>query len=493
METENNKTNVMIVTFAIFIATFMTAIEGTIVSTAMPTIVGSLHGMAIMNWVFAIYLLTNAMTTPIYGKLTDRIGRKPIFIFGTIIFIIGSSLCGLSQNMLQLIIFRAIQGVGAGAIMPVALTIIADIYPPEKRAKLLGINSAAWGIASIIGPLFGGFIVDTLSWHWIFLINVPIGLILILLIIFFLVEPKIARQQTSLDISGCLSLMGVLLLVLYGFQMLEGSNGKIWLSIASFTGSLLLFFLFIHFEKHAQDPVISLDLFKNSTFVVVNIVAALVSGFLIGIDVYMPMWMQGVLGVKAAMGGLALAPMSITWIGGSFLAGRFMEKHSTKQILQIGLVIILLGALLLVTLPITTPFWTFFFISTLLGAGFGITLTSTTVTAQSSVERTMLGVATSFNTLVRTLGQTIMVSIFGVALNHQIDQEIAGKKDLEITSEMMNRLVDPKTVSSLPRESIGVLKEILYLGLHHVYVIGTFLLVLALIFNQIQKKEKKKS
>lgn len=157
------KTNVKFVTICLFIATFMTAIEGTIVTTAMPTIIGSLHGIGIMNWVFSIYLLTNAMLTPIYGKLADKIGRKPVFTIGILIFILGSSLCGLSQTMITLIIARTIQGVGAGAILPVSLTILADLYPINKRAKIMGLNNASWGIASVFGPLAGGFIVDTFS------------------------------------------------------------------------------------------------------------------------------------------------------------------------------------------------------------------------------------------------------------------------------------------------------------------------------------------
>lgn len=163
-----SKRNIILVTIALFVATFMCAIEGTIVSTAMPTIVGDLRGVALMNWVFSIFLLTNAIATPIYGKLADSIGRKPIFMIGTTIFIIGSVMSGLSNSMIILIFWRAIQGIGGGAILPVANTIIADIYPLEKRAQVLGLNSSAWGIASVIAPLLGGFIVDNLSWHWIF-------------------------------------------------------------------------------------------------------------------------------------------------------------------------------------------------------------------------------------------------------------------------------------------------------------------------------------
>lgn len=279
------ETNVKLVTVSVFVATFMTAIEGTIVSTAMPTIVGSLHGMEIMNWVFSIYLLTNAMLTPIYGKLADKIGRKPVFMIGIIIFILGSSLCGFAQDMLTLIIARAIQGVGAGAILPVALTIIADMYSLDKRAKILGLNSAAWGIASIFGPLAGGFIVDTVGWHWIFFINVPIGLVLLGLISIFLVEPKRERTKMPMDILGSVTLMAVLLTLLLGFQMIS-DNGFTLVTFSCLSLSVLFFVAFVMIEKRAQDPVIDLHLFNQPTFVLVNLIAALISGFLMGIDVY---------------------------------------------------------------------------------------------------------------------------------------------------------------------------------------------------------------
>lgn len=486
---KRKETNVVVVTTAIFIATFMTAIEGTIVSTAMPTIVGSLHGLSIMNWVFSIYLLTNAMMTPIYGKLADRIGRKPVFIVGILIFIIGSSLCGLAQNMIQLIIFRAIQGIGAGAILPVALTIIADIYPIEKRAKILGLNNAAWGIASVVGPLFGGFIVDAFSWHWIFLINVPIGIVLIGLIMVYLVEPKVEKQKSSVDILGSLSLMGVLLTLLYGFQSLGGTNGFQWQTVVYFVLAIGLFIGFIYVEKRAEDPVISLDLFKDKTFIVVNLVAALVSGFLMGVEVYIPMWMQGILGMKAALGGLALAPMSITWILGSFLAGKLMTKYVMKHTLFLGLILILFGATFLALTPMATPYWVFLVVSPVLGVGMGLTITTTTVQAQSTVKKEMLGVATSFNTLARTVGQTIMISVFGVVLNGRMNAQLAAHPNGNIDQDMLNQLVNPHTAGSLPVESLKPLKNILYNGLHSVYMVGVVLILVALIVNQLQKKE----
>ncbi|QIL46056.1 MFS transporter [Vagococcus coleopterorum] len=489
MGVKKRETNVKVVTLTVFIAIFMTAIEATIVSTAMPTIAGQLKGGEIMSWVFSIYLLTNAMMTPIYGKLVDRVGRKPVFLFGIVVFIIGSSLCGLSGSMLQLIIFRAIQGIGAGAIMPVAMTIIADIYPLDKRAKILGLSSAFWGIASVVGPLCGGFIVDTIGWHWIFFVNVPIGILLVILTMVFLVEPKSEHKKQPVDYAGSLTLMLLLLALLYGFQTLSEPGGASLATYLCFAAVLIFGLLFVKIERKATDPVISLDLFANKTFMIINLIAALVSGFLMGVDVYIPMWMQGVLGLPAALGGMALAPLSFTWVIGSFVAGRLLEKTTTKRALTIGLSIIIIGGIALARVPVTTPFWIFCIISAWTGIGLGITITSTTVKAQSSVDADSIGVATSFNTLCRTLGQTIMISIFGVVLNNHYNKEIAAQSALGLKRDMIDQLSDHESFSQLAADVVEPLRNILYTGLHNVYFVGIILLIVAFIFNQFQKSE----
>ena len=471
------ETNVNLVTISVFIATFMTAIEGTIVTTAMPTIVGSLHGMEIMNWVFSIYLLTNAMLTPIYGKLADKVGRKPIFIFGTLLFIIGSLFCGLSQTMMGLIAARAVQGMGDGAMMPVALTIIGDLYTIEKRAKVLGLNSSAWGIASVFGPLAGGFIVETISWHWIFFINVPIGLLLMVLIWLYLNEPQREHESKPMDLFGSFSLMAMLVALLLGFQLL-GDQGFTPVVIGLLIGSLLLLFLFIAAEKRAKDPVIMLHLFANPLFVVVNLAAALASGFLMGIDVYIPMWMQGVLGLNAAVGGLVLAPLSLVWMVGSFLASKWMTQMATNWVLRIGLLIASLGGAWLWLMPFESNFLWFFAISTVIGVGLGITMTTSTVSAQNSVSRDQLGVATSFNTLVRTIGQTVMVAVFGLLINGVTQREL-NATNLTNDADIMNKLVNPQTAKNIASELITPLRKILYEGLHQVYFVGLLLVVVA--------------
>lgn len=481
------QTNKTIVTIAIFVATFMTAVEGTIVTTAMPTIVGSLHGIEIMNWVFSIYLLTNAMLTPIYGKLADKVGRKPIFILGTAIFIIGSALCGVSNTMMTLIISRAIQGIGAGAMMPVALTILADLYDAEKRAKMLGLNSTAWGVASVVGPLAGGFIVDTIGWHWIFFINVPIGLLLIGMILIFLVEPVRGQETKKMDFLGSFFLMLTLLSLLLAFQYLS-DVGFQWSVGALLLLAVVALTAFVAVEKKAEDPVISLELFKNHLFVVVNVVAALASGFLMGVEVYIPMWMQGVLGLSAGIGGLVLAPLSILWVWGSSLASNWMRTKNIHWVLSISLLIVFVGGTGLFLVPTQTPFALFFLITAVTGIGMGATTVTSTIVSQNSVSSSQLGMATSFNTLVRTIGQTVMVSVFGITLN-MVTSERLEQAALTSDPDIMNKLVNPQTAKLLSEDLLLSLRSVLYQGLHVVYGFAVFLILFALIFTQTLRKK----
>lgn len=484
--TKKKETNVKIVTICIFIATFMTAIEGTIISTALPRIVGSLEGIEIMNWVVSIYLLTNAMMTPIYGKLIDKIGRKPVFLVGILIFIIGSALSGMSQSMIQLIIFRAIQGVGSGSIVPVSLTIIADLYPVEKRANILGLNSAAWGIASIVGPLAGGFIVDTFSWHWIFLINVPIGIVLMGLFWVYMVEEDFEVNKDKIDFAGSFFMLIMLISLLFGFQTV--SKGFSVITLISFAIFIVTLIIFIKVEKRVKDPIISLDLFKNKTYVAVNLMAALIAGYLMAVEVYIPTWMQTVVGKSAMLGGIVLAPMSVIWMVGSFISGKSMKKYNSRQIILMGLVPLLVAGVGLIFVTPETPYSLFLLYSLIFGIGFGITMTILTVLAQSTVDASQVGVATSVFTLSRTLGQTVMISIFGLVVNTTMHSAIATKKDSGITEQMMNDVINPDKIQNIPSELIGDLRLILSDGIHNVFVLGFGLVIIAVVLNQFKKK-----
>lgn len=307
---EKEKTNKGMVTLALFIATFLSAVEGTIVSTAMPTIVGDLEGISIMNWVFSIFLLTSTLTTPIYGKLADNIGRKPVFIAGLIIFLTGSVLSGFSASMPQLIIWRAIQGIGAGAILPISNTIIADIYPPEKRAQIMGINNSAWGIASVVAPLLGGLIVDNFTWRWVFFINLPFGLLSMILTLMFLKEDKRATEG-HLDIWGIVWLSMTISGILYGVELLNKAHINWLMIVVVAIVAVVGLLLFIKREKRAADPIILLDLFKNKTFVIQNFAVGMMAIFLIAYEVYVPSWTQGILGLPATFAGFATTPSSI--------------------------------------------------------------------------------------------------------------------------------------------------------------------------------------
>ncbi len=484
---KNKPTNVVLVTIALFVATFMSAVEGTIVSTAMPTIVGELHGVTLMNWIFSIYLLTNSLATPIYGKLSDRIGRKPVFLFGLAVFTFGSMMSGLSNSMLTLILWRAVQGIGAGTIMPVSFTIIADIYPFEKRAQIMGLNGSAWGIASVVAPLLGGFIVDQLSWHWVFFINIPIGLITIFLISLYLHEPKQKAATDPMDVAGSIWLSITLLGLMYGFQVIGERHGRLLIVGICFVVAAVSMWLFVHQEKRATDPIIDLKLFSNRTFVIQNGVAALVSGFLICFNVYIPTWTQGLLGLPAAQAGFAVTPSSVMWIVGSFIAGRLIGKRRPQQILLMSLTIVLVGAVILVLIPGNTPFWAFLLISAELGVGFGLTITSTTVTSQHLVNPAIIGMATSFNTLARSLAQTIMLAIYGIVMNATLAEGVARHSQIKLG--MLNALINPQTAQKLPIHLLPTLRNVLASGVHNVFLAALGLVIIALGINTFDKRQ----
>lgn len=480
-----NKSNTKIVTIAIFLTTFMTAIEGTIVSTAMPTIVSDLNGLEIMNWVVSIFLLMTAVSTPIYGKLADSLGRKPVFLFGIAVFVIGSALCGIAQNMVELILFRVIQGLGSGAVQPVAVTIIADLYTLEKRAKMLGLNSGFWGVASVIAPLLGGFIVQHLSWHWIFYINVPLGILAFLLVVFFLKETKTSNAST-LDLKGTTCLVIFLLALMVFLQELEKGFNLILLGLLIIiVASAILFF---RMEKKAKDPIMPLDILSSKEFTMINSITLLISGVVIGFEFYIPTWMQGINGTSASVAGFAVTPSSLMWIVGSFLIGGMLGRWGIKKTYDYMLIVLVVADLALIFVPIYTSFWIFCLIAAFNGTAFGAITTASQVRSQVLVDRDKIGVATSFNTLMKYLGQTMMVSIYGITFNMVVAKQLAHHPQL--TQKMMNDIVSADKAKHLAPNLIPALREVLLSGLKSVYVVSLIVIVLSLVFNQLYKQKK---
>ncbi|BDR60784.1 MDR family MFS transporter [Lactobacillus xylocopicola] len=479
------KTNVAVVTIAIFMTTFMTAIEGTIVSTAMPTIVSDLNGLEIMNWVVSIFLFMTAVSTPLYGKLADSIGRKPVFLFGIVLFIIGSALCGQANNMVELILFRVIQGLGSGAVQPVAMTIIADMYALEKRTKMLGLNSGFWGVASVIAPLLGGFIVQQLSWHWVFYINVPIGLVALVLVIVFLNESK-TKSKSKLDLKGTFWLIVLLLTLMFTLQELGTLRPQILLILAAVV--VISAILFYREEKRADDPIMPLSMLKGKEFLAVNMITLLVAGVVIGFEFYIPTWMQGIKGTSATVAGFAVTPSSVMWVVGSFLIGGMLGRWGVRKTFYGMLTLLLIADGLLLLVPMNTPFWVFCLIATINGIAFGSILTASQVRSQVLVEPSNIGVATSFNTLMRYLGQTMMVSIYGITFNTVVAGQLA--QHPKLTQGMMNKIVSSAKAQELATNLIPQLRQVLFSALKGVYVVSLVAILLSFIFNSTYQKNQ---
>ncbi len=412
----SKKINIVI---ALMVAMFLGAVEGTVVTTAIPTIVKDLQGFQIISLVFSVYLLTSAISTPISGKLSDLYGRKNVLSIGIIVFLVGSIMCGLSQNIYMLIAFRAIQGLGAGSIFTVTFTIVGDEFTLEERPKVQGSLSSVWGIASLIGPFLGGILIDMLSWHWVFFINIPFGIISIILLQRNLKE-TFEKKKHSIDFAGIITLSMAMIVFLSIFLLPEnmGSNHNLFVVMALVI-TIILLIAFYKIERKAKEPTIPFDIF-TSTSTKVNLISFLASAILIGLDVYMPIYIQNVLNYNATISGLTLAPMSVSWLLASFILGRCMVKYGGKTVILISNVILLASVILLPTLGINSSLLLVMIYVSIIGFGFGGAFTTLTIVIQESVGYSKRGAATATNSLLRTLGQTIGVSVFGSIFNFYI-------------------------------------------------------------------------
>ncbi|WP_143315554.1 MDR family MFS transporter [Clostridium sp. HBUAS56017] len=478
------KRNIVI---ALMVAMFLGAVEGTVVTTAIPTIVKDLQGFEIISSVFSIYLLTSAISTPIYGKLSDLYGRKNILSIGIIIFLVGSFLCGLSQNMYMLIAFRALQGLGAGAMFTVTYTIIGDIFTIEERPKVQGGISSVWGIASLVGPFLGGILIDKLSWHWIFFINIPFGILSIILLQKNLKE-NFEKKKHNIDFGGIITLSLAMVIFLNIFLSTKNANINSIFIVISTLLTIILLLLFYKIERKAKEPIVPFDIFTKSS-TIVNIISFLLSAILIGADVYLPIYMQNVLDFSAKISGLALAPMSIFWLIASVILGKCIVKHGGKTITLISNVILLISTILLPTLGINSSLLLVLLYISIMGIGFGGAFTTLTIIIQESVDYSKRGAATATNSLLRTLGQTIGVSVFGSIFNLYIVKYftnigISGVDPSNLyNSTTLNTAVTNEQIKLSLNSSIHVLFMILM-------IISILSLVLSIVMPKISDKAK---
>jgi EmrB/QacA subfamily drug resistance transporter len=420
-EGERSHAEIMVVISALMLALLLAALDQTIVSTALPKIANSLHGLSKYSWVATAYLLTSAVSTPLYGKISDMFGRKKIFQIAIIIFLIGSALSGLSQTMNELIFFRALQGLGAGGLMTLTFAIVGDVVPPRQRGKYQGYFTAVFAMASIIGPLLGGILTDDLSWRWVFYVNLPIGAIALAVIGARLHLP-VRRAQHKVDYGGAtllaISVASLLLATVWGGVNYPWGSAQI---LGLFATSIIGALLFVWRERSAKEPVMSLHLFKNSIFSVSTLLSFVIGMVMFGAIIFLPEYQQLVRGDSAIKSGLMLLPLIGGLMVSSLTSGRLISKLGHYRIFPIhGTILVAIAFFLFSHITATTSRGILGVWMVVLGAGIGMIMPVLTLAVQNAVDRKDLGSATSSVVFFRSIGSALGAAIFGAVLTNRL-------------------------------------------------------------------------
>lgn len=413
-----NRTMVLI---GLIIGMLFSALEQTIVGTAMPTIIKELNGFSIFAWVTTAYLITSTTVVPIVGKLADMYGRRLFYLLGVLIFVAGSFLCATATTMEQLVLYRAVQGIGGGMLMPLSQTIIGDIFSAEQRAKWQGVFGGIFGLSSVIGPFVGGFIVDHVQWHWIFLINVPVGLLSGILIYVGMKHELVQKHKTNIDWFGIATFVPAIVLLLLGLTF--GGKDFAWASTESFLifGAAIVFtILFLIVETKAKEPILDLSLFKNRVFATTNVLGFLLGFGMFGAIMFVPMFMQAILGVSPTKAGSTMTPMMLALIAASVVGGQLLLRIRYRTVLAVGMAIGGFGFFLMSTMGLETSQWTTYMYMIILGLGMGLVMPTLMIAVQNQFPKERLGTVTSASTFFRSIGSTIGVTVLNVVMNHAL-------------------------------------------------------------------------
>ena len=457
---------------AVMMATFMAAMESSIVATAMPTIVAELGGFHLFSWAFASYLLTQAVTIPIYGRLADLYGRKRVFYAGAALFLFASTLCGFAWAMVPLILFRALQGAGAGAIQPIATTIVGDIYRPTERARVQGYISGVFGVAAIIGPTLGALLVEHVTWSLVFWINLPIGAATFVMFGLFLHERQTPRPHRIDYLGSALMMLGVGGLMLALVQV--GNSGGIATIVVLATGGLAALWLLAIHERGAAEPILPLRLWRDRVIAVGSLSGFTGGMVMMAINAFLPLYVQGAMGRSPAAAGLALGAASVSWTFASVAGGRLMIRTSYRLAATVGGVSLIAGTLVLVSLgPTSSLLWAGLG-SLLIGVGMGFCNTSFLVSTQARVSWQQRGMATSSIMFMRIVGNSVGAAVFGAILNFGINYRIPNAGDA------VNRLLEPAARQGLGASEVARLSEAVAGSLHVVYIVAGLVAVVSL-------------
>ena len=479
------------VTIGVMTGMAIAALEATVVGTAMPTVIASLGGINHYSWVFSAYLVTSTVTVPVWGKLSDLYGRRLLYQIGIGVFLLGTLLSGLSSTMTQLIIFRAIQGLGAGALVPLGMTIIGDTFTLKERAKMQGYFSGVWGLSSVVGPVIGGFITDQISWRWVFFINLPIGVAAALIMGFALKEPKLT-ERPKIDYLGAATLMLAISLLMLG--MIEGGSSMQTLLAPSnlliLGGGILLLVLFIFIEGRVADPIIPFQLLRNKT-VAVSIIAGFFAGVaMFGGISFIPLFAQGTLEMSATKAGSLLTPLMLSWVSMSVIVGRLMLKIGYKVITIAGFIVLTTGFVLLSGFGRESAQWLLYVYLVLIGCGLGLTMLTLLIAVQHAVDRTQLGLATSLSQFMRAIGGAFGVAVMGAVLTSGLSSRLlagagasGGRLSLEKAAELAsnpNALIEPTARAALPPGVLPILQDAMAAAMHPVFWVAAIVSGLAI-------------